>query len=166
MMPPPPQPRFLVSVPLKTTAASACRLSVHARIAQQLALPEAERAAVAAYGRRHHLPMITTFCYCALRGWGVKLVDADVRRGSVRVRLVDLDLYRACSARVSPRAHPADTADARLKALRLWFPNCPTRERTLQASQPLVLDTQGVEDATKPGRLAMVLRDLMRMMHL
>jgi len=70
-------------------------------------------------------PIMEALVYCALRGWGLHLVKNEP--DDIRFRIDDFDKYYRCSAYICSKQNPTDDQSSRIKALKRWFPDFPTR---------------------------------------
>jgi len=71
-------------------------------------------------------PIMDALVFCALKGWGIKLLCDE--GDDIKFHVTDLDEYYECSARICAKQHPTEDHAARVKALKRWFPNFPTQQ--------------------------------------
>jgi len=92
-------------------------------------------------------PVLEAFVYCALRGWGADLVmRKDNDDAPLRFRVWDFSTYYHCAQQICVKPAPTTSLQARLKSLKLWFPQMPTAlyaYDTLQASFDLTVRADG-----------------------
>lgn len=80
-------------------------------------------------------PIMDALCYCALQGWGLRVVQNKRSTLSSAAEVVflveDFDRYYRISRSICSKQNPTEDIGARVKALRRWFSDFPTkRDRT------------------------------------
>ena len=111
-------------------------------------------------------PIMDALVYCALQGWGVRLMGTIATTSErVKLRFDDFALYSACSMLISAKTMPPPTTEVRIKALQRWFPLFPTIGSKAmiknRAFDVIVAECKPMDD--KPSKLCAI---IVRMMDL
>lgn len=70
-------------------------------------------------------PVMEAFVYCALQGWGLHLLKSE--GNEITFKVDDFELYCKKSSQICSKQHPTRDREARIKALKRWFPDFPKR---------------------------------------
>jgi len=84
-------------------------------------------------------PVIEAFVFCALQQWGVKLKNVDA--SGIQFEVTDFDYFYERSNRICSKQRPTEDPSARIKGLRRWFPDFPSRRS--QISGPFTVSVSG-----------------------
>jgi len=84
-------------------------------------------------------PIVDALVYCALKKWGLELIED--KGDNIRFRVFDFHLYYRYSTIICAKQNPTEDMAARIKALRRWFPDFPTK-RTGKMDDPFDITVQ------------------------
>jgi hypothetical protein len=84
-------------------------------------------------------PIVDALVYCALKKWGLELIED--KGDNIRFRVFDFHLYYKYSTIICAKQNPTEDMAARIKALRRWFPDFPTK-RTGKMDDPFDITVQ------------------------
>jgi len=84
-------------------------------------------------------PIVDALVYCALKKWGLELLED--KGDNIRFRVFDFHLYYRYSTIICAKQNPTEDMAARIKALRRWFPDFPTK-RTGKMDDPFDITVQ------------------------
>lgn len=95
-------------------------------------------------------PIMDALCYCALQGWGLRVIRNIRARppalAHVAFLVDDFERYYRISAQICSKQNPTEDIGARVKALRRWFTNFPSkRVRTGHGAFTLLVRQNGVK---------------------
>jgi len=97
-------------------------------------------------------PIMDALVYCALNGWGIKLIQED--GDHIQFQVEDFRKYYKYSARICAKQNPTEDQASRIKALKRWFPDFPTkRERGKIESPFLITVAKGNKKDNKPKKM-------------
>lgn len=97
-------------------------------------------------------PIMDALVYCALNGWGIKLTQEE--GDNIQFQVVDFKKYYKYSARICAKQNPTEDQASRIKALKRWFPDFPTkRERGKIESPFLISVSRGSKKDNKPKKM-------------
>lgn len=103
-------------------------------------------------------PIMQALVYCALRGWGLRLVKNE--GDDVRFIVDDFAKYYRCSAYICAKQNPTDDQSSRIKALKRWFPDFPTRrEHEALFESSFEIHVQKGKD-NKPKKIKMIIDEV------
>jgi len=70
-------------------------------------------------------PIMDALVYCALNRWGIELLEDN--GDNIRFRVLDFQKYYKYSAIICAKQNPTEDIASRIKALKRWFPDFPTK---------------------------------------
>lgn len=110
-----------------------------------------------AHGRLHRLassksPIIEALVFCALKGWGIELLSCN--QYDISFRVTNFAEYYRMSARICSKQNPTEDEASRIKALKRWFPDFPTRRGRKDLDGEFVIHVgKGTSVDNKPRKL-------------
>jgi len=70
-------------------------------------------------------PIMDALVYCALNRWGIELIEEN--GDTIRFRVLDFQKYYKYSGIICAKQNPTEDIASRIKALKRWFPDFPTK---------------------------------------
>jgi len=70
-------------------------------------------------------PIMDALVYCALNRWGIVLLEEN--GDNIRFRVLNFQKYYKYSAMICAKQNPTEDIASRIKALKRWFPDFPTK---------------------------------------
>jgi len=70
-------------------------------------------------------PIMDALVYCALNRWGIELLEDN--GDNIRFRVLDFQKYYKYSGIICAKQNPTEDIASRIKALKRWFPDFPTK---------------------------------------
>jgi len=106
-------------------------------------------------------PIIDALVFCALKGWGIKLLCDKGQE--IKFHVTDVDKYYECSSKICAKQRPTEDPSSRIKALKRWFPDFPSkRERTSDSF--IISVTKGSRKDNKPLKLHKIIEKNRRLL--
>lgn len=97
-------------------------------------------------------PIMDALVYCALNGWGIKLTQED--GDDIQFQVVDFKKYYKYSARICAKQNPTEDQASRIKALKRWFPDFPTKRERGKIESPFSISvSRGSKKDNKPKKM-------------
>jgi len=78
-------------------------------------------------------PVMEALVYCALQGWGIHLIKCS--GNDIVFKVDDFELFCVKSQQICSKQHPTSDRQARIKALKRWFPDFPNRREVPQPTE-------------------------------
>jgi len=106
-------------------------------------------------------PIIDALVFCALKGWGIKLL---CNKGSdIKFQVMDLDKYYEYSAKICAKQNPTEDQSSRVKALKRWFPDFPSKRDRVSDSFVITV-TKGSKKDNKPQKMHKIIERNMKLL--
>jgi len=106
-------------------------------------------------------PIIDALVFCALKGWGIKLLH---NKGSdIKFQVMDLDKYYEYSAKICAKQNPTEDQSSRVKALKRWFPDFPSKRDRVSDSFVITV-TKGSKKDNKPQKMHKIIERNMKLL--
>jgi len=70
-------------------------------------------------------PIMDALVYCALNRWGIELLEDN--GDNIRFRVLNFQKYYKYSGMICAKQNPTEDIASRIKALKRWFPDFPTK---------------------------------------
>jgi len=70
-------------------------------------------------------PIMDALVFCALKRWGIELLEEN--GDNIRFRVLNFQKYYKCSGIICAKQNPTEDIASRIKALKRWFPDFPTK---------------------------------------
>jgi len=96
-------------------------------------------------------PIIDALVYCALKGWGIELIKCQDE--DIQFRLTDFSQYYDRSAQICAKQNPTEDEGSRIKALKRWFPDFPTKRERGRIDGSFVITVQKDKKDNKPKKM-------------
>jgi hypothetical protein len=107
-------------------------------------------------------PIMDALVYCALKRWGIELIEES--GDNIRFRVLDFQLYYKYSALICAKQNPTEDKASRIKALKRWFPDFPTK-RAGKIDDPFVITVQlANKQDNKPKKLRDIIEKQRRLL--
>jgi len=96
-------------------------------------------------------PIMDALVYCALNRWGIELLEDN--GDNIRFRVLNFQNYYKYSGMICAKQNPTEDIASRIKALKRWFPDFPTkRAGNLDESFEITVQLPNKQD-NKPQKL-------------
>jgi len=96
-------------------------------------------------------PIIDALVYCALKGWGIELFKCQDE--DIQFRLTDFSQYYERSAQICAKQNPTEDEGSRIKALKRWFPDFPTKRERGRIDGSFIITVQKDKKDNKPKKM-------------
>jgi len=70
-------------------------------------------------------PIMDALVYCALNNWGIRLVREE--GDDIQFEVTNFSQYYTISARICSKQNPTEDQSSRIKSLKRWFPDFPSK---------------------------------------
>jgi len=96
-------------------------------------------------------PIMDALVYCALNRWGIELLEEN--GDNIRFRVLNFQKYYKYSGIICAKQNPTEDIASRIKALKRWFPDFPTkRAGNLEDAFEITVQLPNKQD-NKPQKL-------------
>jgi hypothetical protein len=92
-------------------------------------------------------PVMEALVFCALKGWGIHLIRNA--GPDITFKVDDFELYCKKSQQICSKQHPTSDRQARIKALKRWFPDFPNRRDVPQPTEFYISVAKDKDKLTK-----------------
>lgn len=116
-------------------------------------------------GQKHHRlrrlassksPIIEALVFCALKGWGIQLLTCN--QNDISFKVTNFAEYYKMSARICSKQNPTEDEASRIKALKRWFPDFPTRRGRKDLDGEFIIHVgKGTSNDNKPKKLKCII---------
>jgi len=97
-------------------------------------------------------PIMDALVYCALNNWGIRLLKQE--GDDIQFEVTNFKMYYKISSKICAKQNPTEDQGSRIKALKRWFPDFPSRrERGLLPSPFTITVSKGCRKDNKPKKL-------------
>jgi len=109
-------------------------------------------------------PIMDALVYCALNRWGIELLED--KGDSIRFRVFNFQKYYKYSGIICAKQNPTEDMASRIKALKRWFPDFPTkRAGNLEDAFEIIVQAPSKQD-NKPQKLHEIIEKQRRLLGL
>jgi len=107
-------------------------------------------------------PIMDALVYCALNRWGIELLEDN--GDNIRFRVLNFQRYYKYSGMICAKQNPTEDIASRIKALKRWFPDFPTkRAGNLDESFEITVQLPNKQD-NKPQKLHEIIEKQRRLL--
>jgi len=97
-------------------------------------------------------PIMDALVFCALNNWGICLVKEE--GDDIQFEVNNFKMYYKISSKICAKQNPTEDQASRIKALKRWFPDFPSRrDRSHQPKPFLISVSKGSRKDNKPKKL-------------
>jgi len=97
-------------------------------------------------------PIMDALVYCALNNWGIRLLKQE--GDDIQFEVTNFKMYYKISSKICAKQNPTEDQGSRIKALKRWFPDFPSRrERGILPSPFIITVSKGCRKDNKPKKL-------------
>eukprot|EP01125_Pyxidicula_operculata_P003635 TRINITY_DN147_c1_g1_i1.p1 TRINITY_DN147_c1_g1~~TRINITY_DN147_c1_g1_i1.p1 ORF type:complete len:309 (+),score=83.15 TRINITY_DN147_c1_g1_i1:57-983(+) len=107
-------------------------------------------------------PIMDALVYCALKKWGIELVRCEGE--DIQFRLLNFQEYYEKSAQICSKQHPTEDEGSRIKALKRWFPDFPTKRERGRSETPFIITVQKGKKENKPKKIREIIEKTRRLL--
>jgi len=107
-------------------------------------------------------PIMDALVYCALKGWGLELVEQ--KGDHIQFRMTDFKRYYKYSALICAKQNPTEDQASRIKALKRWFPDFPTKRAGKMDRSFLITVQKGNKRDNKPRKMREIIEKNRRLL--
>jgi len=109
-------------------------------------------------------PIMDALVYCALNRWGIELLED--KGDNIRFRVFNFQKYYKYSGIICAKQNPTEDMASRIKALKRWFPDFPTkRAGNLEEAFEIIVQAPSKQD-NKPQKLHEIIEKQRRLLGL
>jgi len=109
-------------------------------------------------------PIMDALVYCALNRWGIELLED--KGDNIRFRVFNFQKYYKYSGIICAKQNPTEDMASRIKALKRWFPDFPTkRAGNLEDAFEIIVQAPSKQD-NKPQKLHEIIEKQRRLLGL
>jgi len=97
-------------------------------------------------------PIMDALVFCALNNWGIRLAKEE--GDDIQFEVTDFKMYYKISSKICAKQNPTEDQGSRIKALKRWFPDFPSRRDRAMLPSPFTISvSKGCRKDNKPKKM-------------